>query len=118
MIGMDISKSPDKVRILSTPETQASGHAGKMGAFVGYATPSIDKVSVIGQVPDDFAYHIVFEDDTDAWFASGTLEFLPSSTYVAAPTTNQADSLPSNNQPSTNPSAPSNPNAGELNITH
>ena len=116
---MDISKSADKVRIVSTPETQASGHAGKLGAFVGYATPSVDNVQVIGQVPDDFAYHIVFEDNTDAWFASGTLEFLPSPSILdLAPAEGQPDNPPPSNRPPAGPSASANPDTGELSISH
>ena len=60
----------DKVRIVSSDSTMASGHADLIGVCFGMTTPSVTGVGVVGGAPDDIALNVHFDDDTvqDAWF--------------------------------------------------
>ena len=60
----------DRVRILATDETRASGHAGWVGQCYGFTTPSVTGVEVVGPAGQELAYNIHFEAGHDAWFAS------------------------------------------------
>ena len=67
----------DTVRILSSPETEALGVAGKTGQVYGETTPSVTSVDVIGQVTDDFAINVsVAGIEEQYWFAPALLEFV------------------------------------------
>ena len=59
----------DRVRILATDETRASGHAGWVGQCYGFTTPSVTGVEVVGPAGQELAYNIHFEAGHDAWFA-------------------------------------------------
>jgi hypothetical protein len=67
----------DKVRITATPATQAAGVAGRIGNVTGFTTPSLLGVKVIGEVKEDFAFSVTFENpDTQVWFAPELLELV------------------------------------------
>jgi hypothetical protein len=67
----------DKVRIVATPATQAAGVAGRMGTVTGFTTPSVMDVKVVGEVKDDFAFSVTFENpNAQAWFAPELLELV------------------------------------------
>lgn len=67
----------DSVRVLSSPETDAIGVTGKTGQVYGETTPSLTSVEVVGQVIDDFAVNVYFEEiDSQYWFAPQLLEFV------------------------------------------
>lgn len=67
----------DTVRILSSPETEALGVAGKTGQVYGETAPSVTTVDVIGQVTDDFAINVSVEGiEEQYWFAPALLEFV------------------------------------------
>jgi hypothetical protein len=69
----------DNVRIRSTPLTQQLGYADRAGSVCGETTPSVTGVEVIGDVTQDFAINVVFEDDEPKggiWFAPQLVEFV------------------------------------------
>jgi hypothetical protein len=67
----------DEVRIVSTPETNARGYAGRSGVCHGFTTPSHTGVDVIGEVRNDRALNVHFDDtDEDAWFSPDLVEFV------------------------------------------
>jgi hypothetical protein len=66
-----------KVRIRSTPATQAAGVDGRTGNLAGYTTPSMTGLEVIGEIKDDVAFGVEFKNPhTQLWFAPELLEFL------------------------------------------
>ncbi len=67
----------DNVRIIGTPLTMKSGLAGLIGNVYGETTPSVTNVEVIGELRDDLAFNVYFEDKKDNyWFAPDLLEFV------------------------------------------
>ncbi len=69
----------DNVRILSTPDTEATGLAGLVGNVHGVTTPSVIGIDVIGQITEDIAFNVFFEDRQEGfWFAPGLLRATPS----------------------------------------
>jgi hypothetical protein len=69
----------DNVRLLSTPETEALGVAGKVGQVYGVTTPSVTGIAVIGNLVGDCAFNVHFEGRTDTdsiWFVPELLEFV------------------------------------------
>jgi hypothetical protein len=65
----------DRVRIRSTPETEALGYADAVGELQGFTTPSITGVMVIGP-HDDAAIAVDFDGDRPAvWFAPHLVAF-------------------------------------------
>ena len=66
----------DEVLILSSPETLATGHAGRMGTCHGFTTPSVTGVPVIGEAAVDAAVNVSFGDGTSAWFDPALVEFV------------------------------------------
>lgn len=68
----------DEVRIVRTGETEAHGYAGRTGMCLGFTTPSITSVTVVGKAADDKALNVGFDDQAvlDAWFATGLVEFV------------------------------------------
>ncbi|HZT84090.1 MAG TPA: hypothetical protein VE984_01540 [Gaiellaceae bacterium] len=61
----------DRVRIGSSPESEASGFAGRVGEVWSESEPSVSGVGpVIGDRGDDVAVSVLFEDTEDVvWFA-------------------------------------------------
>jgi hypothetical protein len=67
----------DNVRVRTDPETTRLGVAGLKGQVYGETTPSITGVEVIGEVRDDYAINVVFEERSeDLWFSPELLEFV------------------------------------------
>jgi hypothetical protein len=68
----------DNVRVRDTEVTRASDVAGLVGTVYGWTVPSSSGVEeVIGEIPDDFAVNVHFEErDASLWFALGLLEFV------------------------------------------
>ena len=67
----------DNVRVLTTPETEANGVAGKLGSVYGETTPSHTNIEVIGELKEDYAINVFFEDiDKSIWFTSEHLEYV------------------------------------------
>ena len=67
----------DNVRVVSTPETEAAGLAGRSGQVYGETTPSSTGVEVIGDLASDFAINVYFEDLSQGfWLAPQLLEFI------------------------------------------
>jgi hypothetical protein len=67
----------DNVRIQSTPLTQALGLAGALGNVHGETTPSVTGVEVIGEIKEDFAVQVFFDDrEEGSWFAPDLLELV------------------------------------------
>jgi len=66
----------DTARIRSSPETEASGYAGRVGLVHGFTVPSETGVGpVIGEVGDGAAINVHFDDlDEGAWFAPSLVE--------------------------------------------
>ncbi len=67
----------DNVRILSSPETDEKGLAGKTGQVYGETTPSVTAIEVIGEVKDDYAFNVSIEGiGSELWFAPELLELV------------------------------------------
>jgi hypothetical protein len=67
----------DDVRVRATPATQAAGVAGLIGSVAGETTPSATKAVVIGDLSEDYALNVYFEDrEEGVWFAPDQLEFV------------------------------------------
>ena len=67
----------DNVKVLSSPETDKKGLSGKTGQVYGETTPSVTSVEVIGEVLNDYAINVSFEDiGLQYWFAPELLEFI------------------------------------------
>ena len=67
----------DNVRVLSTPETEALGLAGKNGQVYGETTPSVTNIEVIGNSENDIAINVNFEEsEIDHWFSPSLLELI------------------------------------------
>jgi hypothetical protein len=67
----------DHVRILDTEATRTVGLAGLTGVVFGETTPSITNIEVIGEIIDDYAVSVYFEQSAkQIWFASDQLELL------------------------------------------
>jgi hypothetical protein len=65
----------DKIRVRSTPETEARCLAGLVGVVYGETTPSVTGVGVIGELATDYAIVVHFEEHGDVWFTPELLEF-------------------------------------------
>ncbi len=66
-----------RVRVLSAPETEAVGAAGRTGIVVGESQPSSSGVAVVGPAPDDFALAVWFDGGTETlWFRPELLELI------------------------------------------
>jgi hypothetical protein len=68
----------DHVRIVSNPETQRKGYAGRAGQRWGFTTPSVTNVDVVGGTEPDRAFNVHFEEDdiVDAWFVPDLVELI------------------------------------------
>jgi len=65
----------DHVRIVSTPETEAFGYAGREAVCYGFTTPSVTGVSVVGQTAD-YALAVSFDGHDVVWFDETLVSFL------------------------------------------
>ncbi|MCY2994781.1 MAG: hypothetical protein NTY19_44005, partial [Planctomycetota bacterium] len=67
----------DNVCVRVTPATTTAGLAGLTGHVYGHTTPSVTGVEVIGDLTEDFAVNVHFEDRGESfWFAAEQLEFV------------------------------------------
>ena len=67
----------DLVRIKSSPETDRLGLSGKLGHIRGFTTPSVTNPTVIGDLREDYALSVYFEDnEQQLWLADQLLEYL------------------------------------------
>ena len=67
----------DNVRIRSTTLTQELNLAGLVGNVHGETTPSVTGVEVIGEVSEDHAVHVYFDEREEGyWFAPELLDFV------------------------------------------
>lgn len=67
----------DNVRVRATPLTRELGFAGLAGQVYGEATPSVTGADVIGEVRDDYAINVFFEEREESfWFAPELLELI------------------------------------------
>jgi hypothetical protein len=65
-----------KVRIASTPTTQAAGVAGRTGTLAGFTTPSQTGENIIGEPKDDIAFGVEFKNpDALMWLPPELIEF-------------------------------------------
>lgn len=67
----------NNVRIKRTPVTEAKGLADKVGEIYGQTTPSMMDFEIIGNLKEDFALNVYFEDLQESfWFAEELIEHL------------------------------------------
>lgn len=67
----------DNVKVVTNPQTSEKGLAGRIGAVFGETTPSVTSVEVIGEIKDDYAINVHFEElGNSFWFAPEILEFV------------------------------------------
>jgi hypothetical protein len=67
----------DNIRIRSTALTQELGLADLIGNVHGETTPLVTGVEVVGEIKEDYAVHVFFEDRDDGfWFAPELLDSL------------------------------------------
>jgi hypothetical protein len=67
----------DTVKVVTNPQTSKKGLAGRVGVVYGQTVPSMSDVEVIGEVRDDYAINVHFDELDDAfWFAPELLEFI------------------------------------------
>ena len=67
----------DTVRVRTTELTVAAELAGLKGSIHGETTPSETEVDVIGDLREDYAINVFFEDkELSLWFEPDFLEFI------------------------------------------
>jgi hypothetical protein len=67
----------DNVRVKDEKLTNELGVTGLIGNVRGETTPSVTNVVVIGELVDDFAFNVFFDElKKDYWFAPQLLEFV------------------------------------------
>lgn len=67
----------DTVRVRETSHTKGLGLAGLTGSVSGFTTPSATGIAMIGDLADDHAIAVHFDDrDADLWFHEDLLEFV------------------------------------------
>jgi hypothetical protein len=67
----------NKVRIKRTTETEEKGLADKEGEVYGQTTPSMMEIDVIGNLNEDFAINVHFDDLNESyWFKEDLIEYL------------------------------------------
>ncbi|MHC4879294.1 MAG: hypothetical protein ACYTGL_22800 [Planctomycetota bacterium] len=67
----------DNVRVVTTADTESLGVAGLVGSVYRHTTPSVTCVDVVGEITDDFAFNVHFEEvNAEFWFAPELLEFV------------------------------------------
>ena len=67
----------NKVKIKSTPETEEKDLANKTGKVYGQTIPSMMDIDVIGNLKEDFAINVHFEElGQSFWFAEELIEHI------------------------------------------
>lgn len=65
------------MRIRRSPETESLGLSGLSGSVTGVTTPTVTNVDVIGNLRDDYALAVTFEESGETyWFARELVEFV------------------------------------------
>jgi len=65
----------NKIKIKSTAETEELGYANRLGEIYGQTTPSMMDFKVIGELKDDVAFNVFFEESNESiWFAEQLIE--------------------------------------------
>lgn len=69
----------NNVKIKSSPETIEAGLAGKNGVIFGVTVPSLSGVDVIGDLKEEYAVNVYFEDlEENFWFDPELIEMIDS----------------------------------------
>jgi len=67
----------DTVRVRDASATQKAGLVGLTGSVYGLTAPSSSNVEVIGELIEDYAINVFFEELKEGfWFTSDLLEFI------------------------------------------
>jgi hypothetical protein len=67
----------DNVRVRATPLTHELELADMVGQVYGETTPSVTNVKVIGEIQEDYAINVFFDDQKESfWFAPELLELI------------------------------------------
>ena len=67
----------DNVRVRDTSATRAAGVSGLVGQVHGFTTPSVTGIDVIGDLKEDYAIGVYFEEVGKAlFFVPDLLEFI------------------------------------------
>jgi hypothetical protein len=67
----------DNVRVKDEKIAKELGVAGLIGNVSGETTPSVTNVEIIGELKNDFAFHVLFDElNKGYWFAPELLEFI------------------------------------------
>ena len=66
-----------RAKVLATPLTTSLGFADRIGVIYGQTTPSQSGVDVVGEITDDYAVNVYFEElDLAVWFGERVLELV------------------------------------------
>ena len=87
----------DLVRIVSTPETERAGIAGRVGRVRGETQPSASGVEVIGrgEVADDFALQVQLDGRSEShWVTLDLVEFIDPRSAAPSPGSPEPRSRP------------------------
>jgi hypothetical protein len=67
----------DNVRVRDTAATKTAGIAGRAGNVHGFTTPSITGVEILGELTEDYAIHVYFDDlKRGYWIDPDLVEFI------------------------------------------
>jgi hypothetical protein len=75
-VTSDFFEIGDNVKIVRSELTANLGHADRSGVFYGFTTPSVTGVAVVGEMTDDLAFVVGFDDDTEVWFSPDLVELV------------------------------------------
>lgn len=87
----------DLVRIVSTPETERAGIAGRVGRVRGETQPSASGVAVIGRVgvADDFALQVQLDGRSEShWVTLDLVEFIDPRSAAPSPASEKPRARP------------------------
>jgi len=77
MLNQSTISFGDNVRVRVTPLTEELELAGLVGQVYGETTPSVTGVEVIGDVKEDYAINVFFDDRKESyWFVAELLELI------------------------------------------
>ena len=67
----------DYVQVIESPLTKRLGIAGLTGRVYGEATPSITCIAIIGELQDDYAVNVYFDElSKTKWISPGCLRLI------------------------------------------
>ena len=77
MLNQSTISFGDNVRVRATPLTEELELVGLVGQVYGETTPSVTGVQVIGDVREDYAINVFFDDRKESyWFVTELLELI------------------------------------------